>query len=597
VGPGWRAGIGPVPLPLGAALLLTLGLLLLHAGSALFVCDDAYISFRYARNLASGAGLVFNPGDAPVEGYTNFLWVLLLAAGSALGAAPERLAPALSLAATVALWALVAGYALRDRPAPGQGWLVVVPPLLLAATRSVAVWSSGGLETRLFELLVLGGTLRLSGELSRLLRGEAPGRPGAALLLALATLTRPDGLLVALSLGAAALLVCRPLPRAWLARSALLFAALVGAHLAFRIAYYGDLVPNTFHAKVGGRLWPTMGLAYLGMFALEYGLWLWVPFWWAGLRFHRRRGTGRVPLLFGAAVLPHLAYVVAIGGDHFEYRPLGLALPFACLLLYDGARALVRGPRSAAAVAAGLAVCLALLAEIPLRLHREFPRHYTPGFPGSQVSEQGADFLNPTRSWLYRLPGLRALAGLHLHWLHWTTGHFVAVRAEEHRVFMEKVLTEARILRELVRRGTIPADTFIAIDSVGAIPYFSNLRTLDRLGLTDAEVALGEFRQPELMGHGKAASLDYARGRGVDLWAVHPVHLLWKPGDPGLQYHLEPWFEAATEVHFAHVGEDFYLLAWLPQGPEQARRRFPRLHFKSAFDPAQVPELLGPRPR
>jgi hypothetical protein len=370
---------------------------------------------------------------------------------------------------------------------------------------------------------------------------------------------------------------------------------LVGAHLAFRLLYYGELVPNTFYAKVGGRLWPSMGLAYVGMFALEYGLWLWIPFLWAAVRFHRRRGTGRVPLLFGAAVLPHAAYIVAIGGDHFEYRPLDLALPFACLLLYDGARALARSGLRAAAVAAGLALCLVFLVEIPLRLHREFPQHYTPGFPGSQVSEQSGDFLDPGRSWLYRLPGLRALAGLHLHWLYWTTGHFVGVRAEEHRIFMEKVLTEARILRELVRRGTLPADTFIAIDSVGAIPYFSNLRILDRLGLTDAHVAHSDFFQPELMGHGKAASLDYARERGVDLWAVHPVHLLWKPGDPGLQYHLEPWFEADTEVHFAHVGEGFYILAWLPQGVEQARRRFPRLRFKSAFDTAQVPELLGPR--
>ena len=43
--------------------------------------DDAFISFRYARNLVEGAGLVWNPGEPPVEGYSNFLWVLLLAVG------------------------------------------------------------------------------------------------------------------------------------------------------------------------------------------------------------------------------------------------------------------------------------------------------------------------------------------------------------------------------------------------------------------------------------------------------------------------------------------------------------------------------------
>ena len=37
--------------------------------------DDSFISFRYARHLFEGHGLVFNPGD-PVEGYTNFLWCI-----------------------------------------------------------------------------------------------------------------------------------------------------------------------------------------------------------------------------------------------------------------------------------------------------------------------------------------------------------------------------------------------------------------------------------------------------------------------------------------------------------------------------------------
>ena len=54
-----------------------------------FVTDDAFISFRYARNLSEGYGLVFNPGFERVEGYSNFLWVLVLAGFHALGVAPE----------------------------------------------------------------------------------------------------------------------------------------------------------------------------------------------------------------------------------------------------------------------------------------------------------------------------------------------------------------------------------------------------------------------------------------------------------------------------------------------------------------------------
>ena len=60
---------------------------------AWFLTDDAFISFRYVRNLLEGHGLVFNPGEY-VEGYTNFLWILELAALWGLfGLRPEQAAP------------------------------------------------------------------------------------------------------------------------------------------------------------------------------------------------------------------------------------------------------------------------------------------------------------------------------------------------------------------------------------------------------------------------------------------------------------------------------------------------------------------------
>ncbi len=44
-----------------------------------FLTDDAFISFRYARNLLEGQGLVFNLCEY-VAGYSNLLWVLELSA-------------------------------------------------------------------------------------------------------------------------------------------------------------------------------------------------------------------------------------------------------------------------------------------------------------------------------------------------------------------------------------------------------------------------------------------------------------------------------------------------------------------------------------
>ena len=72
-------GLRPMHLLLFLPFLLWLAPLGWIAAFASGLNDDAFISFRYARNLLEGQGLAFNPGER-VEGYTNFLWVLELAA-------------------------------------------------------------------------------------------------------------------------------------------------------------------------------------------------------------------------------------------------------------------------------------------------------------------------------------------------------------------------------------------------------------------------------------------------------------------------------------------------------------------------------------
>ncbi len=88
----------------GLAVILTclpwLALLGWLAAVSWFLTDDAFINFRYVRNLLEGHGLVFNPGER-VEGYSNFLWTLELAfIWRTLGIPPEAAAPWLSVAFT-----------------------------------------------------------------------------------------------------------------------------------------------------------------------------------------------------------------------------------------------------------------------------------------------------------------------------------------------------------------------------------------------------------------------------------------------------------------------------------------------------------------
>src|SRR3954462_15635353 len=73
--------------PYGPVLLL-LPLFVAHVLVFNFVTDDAFISFVYSRNLARHGQLVFNLGER-VEGYTNFLWTVLLAGLMKVGLQPE----------------------------------------------------------------------------------------------------------------------------------------------------------------------------------------------------------------------------------------------------------------------------------------------------------------------------------------------------------------------------------------------------------------------------------------------------------------------------------------------------------------------------
>jgi arabinofuranosyltransferase len=573
-----------------AGAALTLALLLAHAWAYRFQCDDAFISFRYARNFAAGLGLVFNPGLERVEGYTNFLWVILLAALQRLGLRPEWSADVLSLGATVALWVCVVAFAARgERAANG---LALVAPLLLAATRSVAVWSTSGLETRWFELLVLGGVLRAIVELEPVPAGRPPRRPLVGWLFGLAALTRPEGIFLGASVVLAAAWRRRirggALP--WLAVTLPPFAGLVLAHFLFRRAYYGEWLPNTYFAKVGGHLRWDWGLSYLAAFALEYGLVLWVPWIAMGARRLVRSGRGDVPFLFAAVAGPLLVYVAAIGGDHFEYRPLDLLFPLGFLLVGEGFRDVARAPRARLAAAlAGLALLYGVV-DLPLRSHREFLRQYISGFPGLWTRESAIarDFMSPDRDPVLRFPGLRMIASEHQALLQRLTLHFVGIRQEEHRMFLEVSSTQGRLLRELVAQGVIAPDTRIGIDCVGAIPYLSDLLVLDRLGLTDAVVARRPSANPGMMAHEKNATLADGRRFGVELWAITPLDLVLPITSPWVPYAMTSPIHDSLAVCAALVGGDAILLCTVPAGLDRVAARMPALRLMSVSDSAFV---------
>lgn len=232
--------------------------------------DDVYILYRYARNVANGAGYVFNPGER-VEGVTCFLWTLVLAPFSALGLSLPRVGPMLTAVCGLALIVLTAqihGENARRRALALQDLL---PALLLASSPALLYWSVGALETVPFALLI---TLALRDH-GREMR--TPSRwPRSALWLGLASLTRPETVLVVAALGLDRLLCARAEQRLMAGlRESLRWCAIIAAlllpFLLFRHAYFGEWLPNTYYAKLGAPLAARAhaGLHYLQRWALS----------------------------------------------------------------------------------------------------------------------------------------------------------------------------------------------------------------------------------------------------------------------------------------------------------------------------------------
>jgi hypothetical protein len=199
--------------------------------------DDAYITFRYARNLAAGVGFVYNPGDH-VLGTTTPAWAMLLASLARLTGFTDF--PRLALMTNTLLDSLTFAVLLRlVTRMTGWRWLGLGAAVLYSLEGRALDFSTGGMEAS-FNVLAVTTTL--------LLFFERRDR-WAALALGLAVLVRPDGIMLAAALfagwGLEALRRRRPWP--WV--QAGLFALVVAPWALFALFYFGNPIPQSILAK------------------------------------------------------------------------------------------------------------------------------------------------------------------------------------------------------------------------------------------------------------------------------------------------------------------------------------------------------------
>ena len=302
---GLWAAEGPPRLPaLLLALVLGVELIALLAFARGFTTDDAYITLRYARHLAAGQGVTWNVGERPVEGYSNFSYVLIGAAALGSGLDPIVVYKGLGALSLAAVVALIAGLAAAE----GALELGLAAGFAYLSFWGVTLWAASGLETPTYAALALGAIAlaargaRIVGEGTGAV-GRTPeatvGRADCRWLLAsggivfLAAVTRPEGPLVGVAIaigivaevarrrsGASRTTTTRVSARAAIARLLAPVAATgAGPYLvysAWKWVHFGDLLPNSVRCKAlwhGDPLALLRDAAPLVAWTLPFALW------------------------------------------------------------------------------------------------------------------------------------------------------------------------------------------------------------------------------------------------------------------------------------------------------------------------------------
>jgi len=205
--------------------------------------DDPYITFRYAANLLAGLGPVFNPGER-VEGFTSPLHLLLSALLLSVAPAVDILFKA-KCASLLFAFVMLAQTGVLAKRSGLSGWESVLAQSLVALNINFALAGVNALETTLYGSILLAALLVFHREVQRG-RGWASG-----LLLFLASLARPEVLLLAAALAALRGYRTRRGAGSFRSLAVWLGAFLVPTALfeAVRFGYYGQWLPNTYFAK------------------------------------------------------------------------------------------------------------------------------------------------------------------------------------------------------------------------------------------------------------------------------------------------------------------------------------------------------------
>lgn len=293
--------------------------------------EDAFITFRYIENFVDGKGLVFNEGER-VEGYSNFLWLLILTAPKLLGLTLINSSKVLSIFFH-ALLILISPLFFVDLKEKKLPLFALLPALLLLLNPMLHYQSDRGLETLLYcFLMTLSALCYIKHRYY-----------GASLAFALLAMTRPEGFAYYLIVFAAFAIEkklydiegLRKQQKTDLLRFVLPFIVIFGTYIIWREHYYGHPLPNTVYAKFSHlNFLRNPSLGDLWQFVLSFSFLPILPF---GILFflkrleHRQRREVIILFIFVLAVVGYTIYIGKVSAAGFRhYVPM---IPFVVILV------------------------------------------------------------------------------------------------------------------------------------------------------------------------------------------------------------------------------------------------------------------------
>lgn len=302
--------------------------------SFVLLADDAMVSMRYAKDLATGHGLVWNIGER-VEGISNPLWTVYMAVLHFFTANPSLLVMITSIVVLLA-----SGYitALLVFNYTKSSWAAFSSILLLCAAFPLNLWSLRGFEVGCCSFFLLLAIYFYTTDIKALLQkftrknkndsgGNVPtdvnksslGIPFIPIIIiAIGTLLRLDILIFMVPF---LLLAFFTKDRKVIFRTGIwiviITAIVMIPQTLFRLWYFGDILPNTFYLKMQGYpllLRLSRGAIVTLKTFFQYQLIALIP-----LIIMSKYKNGILPKILIFSIITQFAYSIWAGGDAWEW--------------------------------------------------------------------------------------------------------------------------------------------------------------------------------------------------------------------------------------------------------------------------------------